>query len=848
MTTAALILILGANPDGVQEIAAGYGLVRTIAVEKGRLRTVGFGGRATLAVQDAGEFRVVLLDGPALSASDYRVVGRSDAAAERGRRSTYDLGPRDPRHPRIVVEYESDEAMGLLKKRLRIEGNWIVDRLAVEHLGVSGPVDVGGFGQPIFLDRRWFFGLEHPAGENERDDGVLVCRHYPGKSTFTSPWAVVGSAGAGESVEEAFANYLDAVRSPAGPILQYNTWFDQRGRDLNAGRLRAAFDHLSAKLLQAHHLRLDAVVLDDGYQKPEGLWEWSASWPEGAHALARELEQKGTRLGLWLPLNGYGTNTASGERKGWERSDHRKRAYCLAGPNYQQAIRGAIDRLCREVHPPYLKHDFNFLECSRAGHGHLPTRRHGREANVDAQIGLLEHARRVQPGVYRNLTSNIWPSPWWLLHAEALWMGSGDLGESWESPQPSARAAEITYRDEALHRLLRVERAQVPLSALMTHGIIRGRHAGEYPGETLRDWSDYCVWFFARGTMVQELYLSPERIPEDWWLPLGRAIRWARANADTLADGRMIGGRPADGEPYGFLHWSAEKGIAALRNPCPIPATFAIPSESRPRRLPAIRRWHPFIVYPSCARLESWDGAAPLEIELPSNSIVLVELFARPPDGLESVPEGPFRLEASESGATLVTLRTPEGFEARPCGAAHHLSEWIQAGWKLEKVADRDVELAVVRRPASGASVDIDVEGHSMVADVQAADRLGGWELLQARWRPQSRGRLAIAAHLGVGPLASEQARITAILKARAPFQEETRRAMNSPPPWPLAIENRSVSEVVLLDDASLRKPRSPIEREALRSLPWLLIVALSMVLLGWFKRRERGFGRGIAC
>jgi hypothetical protein len=73
--------------------------------------------------------------------------------------------------------------------------------------------------------------------------------------------------------------------------------------------------------------------------------------------------------------------------------------------------------------------------------------------------------------------------------------------------------------------------------------------------------------FFASGTCLQELYVTPQRMSQVNWDDLAECAKWARANADVLVDTHWIGGDPGHGEPYGWASWSQRKGVLALRNP-----------------------------------------------------------------------------------------------------------------------------------------------------------------------------------------------------------------------------------------------------------------------------------------
>jgi hypothetical protein len=73
--------------------------------------------------------------------------------------------------------------------------------------------------------------------------------------------------------------------------------------------------------------------------------------------------------------------------------------------------------------------------------------------------------------------------------------------------------------------------------------------------------------FFASGTCLQELYVTPSVMTDENWDDLAECARWAHARTDVLVDTHWIGGNPAHGEPYGWASWSEPRGVLALRNP-----------------------------------------------------------------------------------------------------------------------------------------------------------------------------------------------------------------------------------------------------------------------------------------
>jgi hypothetical protein len=133
----------------------------------------------------------------------------------------------------------------------------------------------------------------------------------------------------------------------------------------------------------------------------------------------------------------------------------------------------------------------------------------------------------------------------------------------------------VSYRDSVLYDDFVTNRTQFPLSSLMTHGIIKGK-ANMLGGEkeVLEDWRDEVVHYYSVGNMMYELYISPDLLSANEMDTLGNVTKWATANAHPLLDNStMVLGDPAQREPYGYVHSTAEKSIVTLRNPFVRPRT-----------------------------------------------------------------------------------------------------------------------------------------------------------------------------------------------------------------------------------------------------------------------------------
>jgi hypothetical protein len=106
-----------------------------------------------------------------------------------------------------------------------------------------------------------------------------------------------------------------------------------------------------------------------------------------------------------------------------------------------------------------------------------------------------------------------------------------------------------------------------PLDSLMLHGIVLARKAQGLDTDPGHDFADEVWSYFATGTGLQEMYVSPDHLADADWDTLATAAKWARAHAEVLRDSHWIGGDPARDQVYGWASWSPGRAVIALRNP-----------------------------------------------------------------------------------------------------------------------------------------------------------------------------------------------------------------------------------------------------------------------------------------
>lgn len=588
------------------------------------------------------ELEVELADGRVVKGEGWELLGKPQVRQVGETRAlTVRLGAKQVDGLQATITYRLRTTQTWMYKQVRISGpaGLVVSRVDLEPMSLQpSPADHGGEGMPVLVGGRCWFGVEYPASRNSVRGGRLSLVHFPGKKLgreeVECKTAVCGVAPPGQAVQMAFEDYLDATVLPPRLFLHYNSWYDLRGRELSPANLLKVYEGFRTGLLDPYKVGLAAVVIDDGWQERKSIWRPRADlYPQGFGPLARELEARGTRLGLWMPLSGFNLDVQWGASQGYEKSSG-GRWYCLAGPRFFAAMRDATARLIREGNLAYYKHDFNFLRCEAEGHGHLPTREHGREANVDRTIALLKYERQLQPQIFLNVTSGMWYSPWWLMYADSIWGAfPGDTGYSKSYPQLTRREWAMSFRDVHLYRMYRQRPNNLfPIARLMTHGITQGRYnmlGGA--NEPLREWSDYVMMYFGRGVQLQELYLSPERMREDMWKAVGLAVRWAGRRSQTLARTVMVGGNPTDGEAYGFIHWKGDQGVWVLRNPGLESASVPVHVSQQTGYRGGAKKLYACVTYPYLAPLPAPVIAGrQYEVDVPPRTVMVVEVRPKP--------------------------------------------------------------------------------------------------------------------------------------------------------------------------------------------------------------------------
>lgn len=518
---------------------------------------------------DAENFSLVLDGGRTIRRTELRELPATDAMIER-------FVLADP--SLTIVRTRGKAGAGYQRTLLEITNTGAEElplaRVVVADFPAPAGARVAGecAGSPVVAGAE-FFGVEHPLAENVVAGGRVRCSLpimqplRPGEKVVVS--FVCGRASEPSQIRRAFAAYLEHARPrPSAPFLLHNTWYNLGYSNEYSERDELdLIDALGRELEQKRGAKIDAFVLDDGWDDTHTLWRFHAGWPDGLKAMTAASSRWGAVPGIWMsPWGGYNRpkqeRLAAAAPEGFEIRDG---GFSLAGPRYYARFR----ELCVEA----VRQGVGFFKFDGIGTKSEGAIDPAAGRDFDAMLRLVAELRALRPDLYVSQTVGTWPSPWWLLHVDNIWRGGEDHSFAGVG---SDRQQWITYRDAQVYRNV-VRRAPLfPLNALMLHGIILAMHAERLATADPSDFASEVRSFFGSGVQLQELYLSPELLSKKNWDDLAAAAKWARAHADVLKDAHWIGGDPEKLEPYGWACWSPRGGIVTLRNPSDHEASFTL--------------------------------------------------------------------------------------------------------------------------------------------------------------------------------------------------------------------------------------------------------------------------------
>jgi len=527
-------------------------------------------------------FRLTLQDGKILRASDFKVIGKPELKALEPVSNASTLSKRFPGSQFTVRLLSKDGNVSVLWRAILRDGsNAIRQEMTFEamkeplpikriHLVEIPPQDVkdGGTvpGSPLVVGNL-FFAYEHPNSINPQSETRAECVLDPNvdlkpgeRLTQTCAAGVVPKG----QLRRGFLYYIERDRAhPYRPFLHYNAWYDicWAKRKINEAECLRVTNLFGRELTQKRGVVLDSFVWDDGWDDPKTLWRpLQANFPDGFTKILAAAQKYDSTLGFWLsPFGGYGEPAKDRYTYGREQGfEFKEGKFALSGPKYYARFLETCLTMIEKNGSNFFKFD--------------GLTRDIRE--TEAMLRLTQALRERDPNVFVSITTGTWPSPYWLWYGDSTWRGDRDMGFM---GQGSKREQWITYRDGITYKNVVSAAPLYPINSLMNQGIAHARYGtASEVSDSREEIRREIQSFFACGTCLQELYITPEMMSPENWDDLAEAAKWSLSNADVMADTHWIGGDPTKNQVYGWASWSERKAVLALRNPADAPATFTL--------------------------------------------------------------------------------------------------------------------------------------------------------------------------------------------------------------------------------------------------------------------------------
>ncbi|GGY17623.1 enterotoxin [Rhodanobacter panaciterrae] len=524
-------------------------------------------------------FTLVLADGSTLKASDMsllsspRVVALPvDAQASQfsarlpGKAVEASFGDADGRF-RVDWKLVQRDGSPYLREEVSISALKQDEKIAKVSLLQSqvGDAEVVGTanGSPVVAGDV-YLGFENPLSDStayHHEAKLTLSRTLPlekGKTVDYS--AVVGVVRDGQ-LRRDFNGYVERERAhPYRTFLHYNSWYDigfftpyTEAEALD--RINTFGEELSVK----RGVKLDSFLFDDGWDDRRGSWNFSKDFPHGFVPLREAAAKYDAAPGVWLsPWGGYSKpqqeRLQNGKAAGYEINEG---GFELSGPKYYQRFHDVVLSLLDKNGVNQFKFD---------GTGNVSSVFPGSRFDSDfaAAIQLINDIRKDKPNTFINLTTGTWASPFWLRYADTIWRDGED---DWYTGVGTMREQWITYRDQQTYQNIVLKGPLFPINSLMLHGIIYAQKNPRLNTDPGHDFANEVHSYFATGTELQEMYITPSLLAKEDWDTLAEAAKWSRANADVLRDTHWIGGDPGRLDVYGWGAWLPKKSIITLRNP-----------------------------------------------------------------------------------------------------------------------------------------------------------------------------------------------------------------------------------------------------------------------------------------
>ena len=514
-------------------------------------------------------------------------------------RKRLDISVGEGQAEKAKIDYIDLENMQISQDDLKKDEYWSIKDNMADNPDMGGMKgDYLELGQPYYVGAM-YWGCEFPETENKIKGSNSFIRYYYGKSLKSddkfeynegnengkmTTWdAVVGAARSRDySVTQSdFYEYIETIAIDTEFRQQYNSWYDNM-KEITDEIIQKSFFEIEKGFTQYGIAPLDSYVVDDGWTNYSSFWDFNNKFPNELYNSSLQVNQLASNFGLWLgPRGGYGTERTIAN---WIASNGLGSVNNQSGGDINISDARYLTKLNKDVFCEYQdKFDINYwkldgmlLNPSTEQSDYYVTGNplYTISETYERWTDIFEDMRDNRAGkdLWLNMTSYTNPSPWHVQWVNSVWMqNTGDTGYT-DSFNATDEEAMLTYRDNAYYNFLNEREWQLPNKYFYNHDPVYGLTANDayhrpdikYTDDEMRN---HLYMLGTRGTAFWEYYYSYSMFDDNKWQINAEAAKWIEDNFDILQKSQMFGGKPNDGNVYGYSCWNGKEGILSIRNP-----------------------------------------------------------------------------------------------------------------------------------------------------------------------------------------------------------------------------------------------------------------------------------------
>ena len=514
-------------------------------------------------------------------------------------RKRLDISVGEGQAEKAKIDYIDLENIQISQDDLKKDEYWSIKDNMADNPDMGGMKgDYLELGQPYYVGAM-YWGCEFPETENKIKGSNSFIRYYYGKSLKSddkfeynegnengkmTTWdAVVGAARSRDySVTQSdFYEYIETIAIDTEFRQQYNSWYDNM-KEITDEIIQKSFFEIEKGFTQYGIAPLDSYVVDDGWTNYSSFWDFNNKFPNELYNSSLQVNQLASNFGLWLgPRGGYGTERTIAN---WIASNGLGSVNNQSGGDINISDARYLTKLNKDVFCEYQdKFDINYwkldgmlLNPSTEQSEYYVTGNplYTISETYERWTDIFEDMRDNRAGkdLWLNMTSYTNPSPWHVQWVNSVWMqNTGDTGYT-DSFNATDEEAMLTYRDNAYYNFLNEREWQLPNKYFYNHDPVYGLTANDayhrpdikYTDDEMRN---HLYMLGTRGTAFWEYYYSYSMFDDNKWQINAEAAKWIEDNFDILQKSQMFGGKPNDGNVYGYSCWNGKEGILSIRNP-----------------------------------------------------------------------------------------------------------------------------------------------------------------------------------------------------------------------------------------------------------------------------------------